>query len=153
LQNLIRLINVEKQSAKARFLGDLRVPEASREVAQRQIDLNVAKGLISEIDARKQLLEVQRAYAAEVLPALNAQVEALEQKLREQIKLAEAISTDPNAAKNIAGTREEILKLQQRILEVQRSTIDPIFAEIRNGITNDLLGAFNDFLNAGTFGL
>lgn len=146
LRSVEALISVQKQSARARFSGDTRVVDASADEARAEIQQKVAAGIIGETEARKRLLEIERARAAKIIPKLEKEIEEKEKLLKLQKALVKAFggNVEDNAA--VAGTRADILKKQQQVVEIKTQTIDPIFAEIRAGLESDLQGAFFNFL-------
>lgn len=147
------IIKLQRQAAIARTTGDTRIADASADNARAEIQKRIALGIIGEAQARKELLAIQRAHAAEVIPNIEREIEELEKLLKTQEALAQIFGKDPSKVQAIAGTRADILKKQQQVIEIKTQTIDPIFAEIRSGLENDLLGAFNEFIENGIVGL
>lgn len=137
VQKLLKLIGVQQQAAVANAF-DFSVPNASRDFAESAIQQQITAGLLSEAQARQQLLDVQRAYAAEAIPKIREQIAELEKLSKAQIEASPTSDT--------SATRARILDLQRREQDILRATIDPFFAEIKRGLTQDLKGSFEQFL-------
>lgn len=137
VQRLLKLIGVQRQAAVANAF-DFSVPNASRDFAESAIQQQITAGLLSEAQARQQLLDVQRAYAAEAIPKIREQIAELEKLSKAQIEASPTSDT--------SATRARILDLQRREQDILRATIDPFFAEIKRGLTQDLRGSFEQFL-------
>jgi len=139
VQKLLSLIGLQKQGAKAQFSVSFDVANASRDFAESEIQKQVTAGLLSEAQARQQLLDIQRAYATETLPLIRRQVAELE-------NLAKAEIAASPTGQGSAQTRAKILDLQKREQDILRATVDPFFAEVKRGLTQDLRGSFEQFL-------
>lgn len=137
VQKLLKLIGVQQQAAVANAF-DFSVPNTSRDFAESAIQQQITAGLLSEAQARQQLLDVQRAYAAEAIPKIREQIAELEKLSKAQIEASPTSDT--------SATRARILDLQRREQDILRATIDPFFAEIKRGLTQDLKGSFEQFL-------
>lgn len=95
----------------------------------------VDQGLISEREAREATLAVERLKKKEI---------------EEQFKLElQRVKLLPDSAEK----SQKIADIQREIVATQALGVDTIFGEIRRGLTDDLLGAFNRFLDEGKFGL
>lgn len=137
VQKLLKLIGVQQQAAVVNAF-DFSVPNTSRDFAESAIQRQITAGLLSEAQARQQLLDIQRAYAAEAIPKIREQIAELEKLSKAQIEASPTSDT--------SATRARILDLQRREQDILRATIDPFFAEIKRGLTQDLKGSFEQFL-------
>jgi hypothetical protein len=120
--NTIRQIEREGSTRQAEF-----------DFARVEIQTQLEQGLIGEIEARKQILAIQKAFAEVERARLDKQIEA--QKL-----LTGAASP-------------EVLKLEVKRKDLDSLGVDPIFRNIRAGLENDLSGAFSEFIANAKFNL
>lgn len=129
VQQILRLVEVLKQTERARLAGDTRIDDAQRDLAVARVQRDLTAGLINERQARKEILAIQRAYAEQVLPKIAAQIEELS-----KLGTAEA--------------EAEILNLERRRVEIEQLTIDVesasrrIKAALEDGVLETLTDIF-----------
>src|SRR5262249_54827991 len=95
----------------------------------------VNAGLLGETAARKAILAIERQK---------------KQLLLEQLAISEAQAKQITDPKKRA---EALADIQSERLRIQALGVDPIFAEIRRGLEQDLGGAFSDFIAKAQFSL
>lgn len=137
VQKLLKLIDLQKQNARSQFAVSFEIPNASRDFAESDVQRQVTAGLLTEAQARQRLIDIQRGYAADTLPLIRKQIDELERLTKAQI--------DASPEADTSASRARILDLQRREQDILRATIDPFFAEIKRGFTQDLKGAFEQF--------
>lgn len=130
------------EALKDALRTDASIRQIEREGSTRQAEFDFARveiqnqleqGLIGEIAARKQILAIQQAFA-------KVEKERLDRQIAAQASLTGAASP-------------EVLQLEVRRKALDQIGVDPIFAQIRNGLENDLSGAFSDFIANARFSL
>lgn len=139
VQKLLSLIGLQKQGAKAQLSVSFDTSNAARDFAESDVQRQVTAGLLSESQARQRLMDIQRAYAQDTLPLIRRQIAELE-------NLAKAEIAASPTGEGSTQTRSKILDLQRREQDILRATVDPFFAEVKRGLTQDLRGSFEQFL-------
>lgn len=123
------------QLGQSRLEVQLSSAETNLGAARQSIQNAVNEGLLSEIKARQLILELEKAQKAALLAILDQQ-SAIVDKLQ------------PGIEKDAANA-----KLFQARVQIEALGVDPLFAQIRSGLENDLSGAFFDFLLSAEKGL
>lgn len=130
------------EALKAALKTDATIRQIEREGSARQAEFDIArvdvqtqleKGLFGEIEARKRILAIQKAFA-------EVERARLDQQIAAQKQLTGAASP-------------EVLKLEVQRKQLDTLGVDPIFAQIRSGLESDLSGAFSDFIANAKFNL
>ena len=130
------------EALKAALKTDATIRQIEREGSLRQAEFDLArievqnqveKGLFGELEARKRILEIERAFA-------EVERERLDRQIEQQKLLTGAASP-------------EVIRLEVQRRQLDQLGVDPIFKDIRSGLQNDLAGAFNEFIANAKFNL
>lgn len=133
---LARIRSIILDAALQEFQNARRLVDTEFGTEINRVQNLVNAGLLDERSARDQVLAVEQQQRAELEKILKLEIE------RARVSLPEG-----------ASKRQKLAELNAQLVQVQALGIDPIFAEIRNGLQNDLSGAFNDFIANARFNL
>lgn len=127
VQRILDLITALKRAARADLAGDTRIDDAELSLARQFVERDVTAGIITERQARQELINLQKAYAEQVLP-----------KIAERIAALQKIGT--------VQANAEILNLERRRVEIEQLAIDTESAgqRMRRALQDGLLQILQD---------